>query len=80
MELNFCVGTEAKKTVPSGICFLSMIKYFPLGHIDICSFACCFFFFLVEMSSLFLVPPVVFLVSASFLGKIVCPRLKATGI
>lgn len=34
------------------------------------------FGFLLEMSFLFLVPPVVFLFYASFLGQIVCPRLK----
>lgn len=57
-----------------------MINYFPWGISSVC-FDVFSFFFLVEMLSLFLVPPVVFLFPASFLGKMIsCPGLKATGI
>lgn len=53
--------------------------------VSMCSAVCflfCFFFCMcVEISPLFLVPPMVFLLTVSFLGKIIsCPGLKATGI
>lgn len=57
----------------AGVLFgVVLVGFFCVGWV----FFVCFGGFFLQCLLCFLVPPVVFIFCASFLGKIVCPRLK----